>query len=455
MTLSRATDSAGVFFTEIKLAENVAEKIEIEKLAQGGDGLGHLSDGRVVFVRGAVPGDVVDVELETDKKRWARGRVSARRESSQARTSVECDAFERGCGGCQYWGVDYESEIKWKADAAREAIERISGLDLPRPEVVAAPSVWDYRSRVTLHQRRVDDSIQSGFYEAGSRRIVELDRCPVARSEIDGAIAEFSGVLSILGNADIGIETTGDGGAVLLIELGSGERIKRPHLEEIARHIDQGTGVRGAELLDEEENYYVIGDTTVDIAEVLAQPPVEGMRVESGRFRQANKEINRRLVAHVAQRVAEGWENPRILELYCGSGNFSFALAENAERLVGFEMSRGAVETARRIAELAEDIDHLSFDVADLDDPDAVAKVLAEPFEVLVLDPPREGAAEVARQLASSERQGQIIYVSCDAACLARDLKTLAGAGWRLQELSFFDLFPRTAHLEVVAVMDR
>lgn len=438
------------------MGRNTAEKIEIEKLAHGGDGLGHLEDGRVVFVERTVPGDVVDVDIVKEKQSWARGRPAEFHERSDARVDIECDAFERGCGGCQFWGVNYESELHWKVDAARESMERISGLEIPEPTICEAPQVRDYRSRVTYHQRRVDGDIVRGFFAQGSGRVVEVEQCPVARPVIDEALAELDGALQMVGEADITVETAGATSAVVLVELVHGERIEEEHLEELARRIEQGMTVTGLEILDEDDDYYVIGDTTVDIHEVLADPPIASMRVESGRFRQANAAVNRMMVDTVRQVVDDSWKRPRILELFCGSGNFTFPLAQNADRVTAFEGSEGAVETARRITDLAgESMEHVRFDTAELTDLDVVHQVLEEPFEVVVLDPPRQGAPVVAEQLAALDRGGQIVYVSCDAACLARDAKTLAEGGWEMDRMWCFDMFPKTAHLETVAVFEQ
>jgi len=437
------------------LGRNTAEKIEIEKLAHGGDGLGHLADGRVVFVERTVPGDVVDVDIVKQKQSWARGRPVEFHERSKARVDIECNAFERGCGGCQFWGVSYGSELQWKVNAARESMERISGLDIPEPTICKAPKVRDYRSRVTYHQRRVNGDMVRGFFAQGSGRVVGVEQCPVARPVIDEALAELDGALQMVGEADITVETAGATSAVVLVELVHGERIEKEHLEELARRIEQGMTVTGLEILDEDDDYYVIGDTTVDVDQVLADAPIASMRVESGRFRQANAEVNRMMVDTVCQVIDDAWKRPRILELFCGSGNFTFPLARNADGVTAFEGSEGAVETARRIADLAgESMEHVRFDTAELTDFDVVHQVLEEPFEVVVLDPPRQGAPVVAEQLAELDRGGQIIYVSCDAACLARDAKTLAEGGWEMDRMWCFDMFPKTAHLETVAVFE-
>lgn len=430
-------------------------EVSIDKLANGGDGIGHLPDGRVVFVRGGVPGDVVEIEIEKEKKSWARGRVISIDESSPARQPVECDAFQKGCGGCRFWGVQYERELQWKVEACAEAIERIGGVQLPDFEVNRAPSIRDYRSRVTLHQRRDGRDLRLGFFAAESRRVVDVERCPVARPAIDEAIAELGGPLSMLGNAEISIETAGDGKAVVLVRLGRGQRVRRDHLEELSRRIEQGIVVTGVEILDDQDKYFIIGDTTVDAAEVIADPPVPSMRIKPGRFRQANRAVNRLLVDHVRERICDLESRPKVVELFCGSGNFSFSLAPYVEGLMGFEVSEDAIEVARQMSGLAEWSDRLSFEVADLTEERVLDRIATIDFDLLLLDPPRQGADQVARRLADVQGIDQIIYVSCDPACLARDLQKFDEARWNIDSLAFFDLFPRTPHLEAVVGLKR
>lgn len=436
------------------MSDRIVEQIEIEKLAQGGDGFARLPDGRVLFVEGAYPKDVVDVEIAKEKETWARGGIAELRRESPGRVSVECEAFERGCGGCQFWDVDYESELAWKVDAAVENIERIGGVDLPEASVVEAPSMRDYRSRMTFHQRQIDGEMICGLFEEGTHRVVEIEGCPVARPEIDEAMAELRDVLASIGELEVTFETAGRGEAVALIELSHGERIEHADLEELARRIEQGTVVRGVEIVDKNDEYFVIGNTTVAAEEVLARPPAAGLHVESGRFRQVNAEVNRRLASHVTDLVEQTGEAPRILELFCGAGNLSFSLAESIGELTGVDDSEGAIETARRIAELAELDEKMGFRTGDLTSEDVVTDLLEAPFDVLLLDPPRKGAATVAECLRRMRVGGRIVYVSCDPACLARDAEMLEEGGWEIEELVFYDMFPRTSHIEAVMVLD-
>ena len=443
------------------MARRTVRGIEIEKLAHGGDGLGYLPDGRVLFVKDGLPGDIVDVEVIKEKKSFARGRVKEVTTPSKHRVAVQCEAFENGCGGCQFWGVGYDQEMEWKVQAAWEAMKRISKLDLADPRVEKAPTIFHYRNRVIFHQRREGDDLRRGFFAARSRKIIDVQRCPVAHKAINEAIEEFGGPLSMVGKADIMMETAGDGGVVVLVELLPGERISHDALNELSRRLEQGVVVRGIEILDDRGKYFILGDTTVAASEILARPPLESMQVKAGRFRQANSEVNRKLVDYIRDAVEEKFGGddagpaPRIVELYCGSGNFSFPLAELAGELVGYEGSSAAVEAASQMVEMDDEMTHVHFEVADLSEIEVVSQVLSEPFDILVLDPPRDGAPEVAEEMVGDHLARQIIYISCDAACLARDLKTLCSGGWKLEELTFFDMFPRTAHLETVAILTR
>ena len=434
--------------------------ITIERLANGGEGIAHLPDGRVLFVEGAVPGDLVDVELSRDKKTWARGKVTGIQKKSPHRIPVECEAFRRGCGGCQFWGVAPEQEFVWKTTAAFEAMVRISKVELPTPQLEPSPTIRGYRSKISFHQRRdAEGEVHLGFFATGSQEIVDVDRCLVARSEINEALEEFGSILGLLGAGEFTLETAGDSSVVIQIELGEKERISPGTLKELSRWLEQGQVVRGIEILDARGKHFVLGDTTVAASETMAYPPVKVMRQKAGLFRQANQEVNRRLVDAVVEAAGGtevGGSGPRILELFSGSGNFSFPLLEIAESLVGVEGSAEAVEVARQVLTLREDLEsNAEFRVADLFEPEMVSQVLEEEFDVLVLDPPRDGAAEVARQVVERGGSGLLLYVSCDPACLARDLKIYSEGGWEIRELRFFDMFPRTSHLEMLAILVR
>lgn len=429
-------------------------KIEIVDVAYAGDGVGHLPDGRAAFVPRTLPGEVVEIEIVEERTKYVRGEVREWHERSPRRVEPECPYFGE-CGGCQYWHTAYERELELKTRAAREVIERNFGAELPQPEVVSAPSERRYRNRVRFH-RRLEPSSSNwpvGFFSRGSDSLVEVDDCLVTVDPVNEGRRVLEPGLVDVGEVDVRIETAGSGEVVASIEPEDRAPEEPPDsLISFAESLEDHPVLRGVRYLGE-DRIWVGGDATVDGDQVLAEVPVESIRLPAGLFRQANSALNRELVSRVRERFAASGADA-LLELFCGVGNFSFPLSGVADSVVGLEVDEVAVEMAQTMAEFSQ-TEGLSFFEADLSGGFEGLEVLEEiEFDAVLLDPPRGGASEVCRDLVDADVH-TIVYVSCDPPALGRDLETLAGGGWKLRGLEMFDLFPRTAHVEVVAVLDR
>ncbi|TXD38356.1 23S rRNA (uracil(1939)-C(5))-methyltransferase RlmD [Lujinxingia vulgaris] len=428
--------------------------LKVREIAQGGDGVAELPDGRVCFVPGALPQDVVDVELTRDKKRWARARVLSIVEPSPHRVESECSYFSKGCGGCQFWHVHPEQELAWKAQAAFEAMQRIAGVTLPEPVLHHSPDSAGYRSRVRMHQRA--DGAGLGFYSAEGKRLVEVGGgCEVAMPLVREVAAGWGARLAALGAAEVLIETAGDGEVVITVMLERANAPGQPVLDALATAVQEDAAVRGLRVRSAGAPAVEFGRVEVDASQVLATVPGEGThRLDAGQFRQSNPKVNARLVGRVAGLLSE-LGGRRVLELFCGAGNFSFALASQVDALYGLEGSFETVRAARKMAADAN-LTHLDFERADLFEAKSYEAVAAANFDTVLLDPPRDGAQEAARWLASAENPiANVVYVACDPGCMARDLGTLTEAGWRVEGLEFFDMFPRTRHIETLAWLRR
>ncbi|MFW5967258.1 MAG: 23S rRNA (uracil(1939)-C(5))-methyltransferase RlmD [Persicimonas sp.] len=429
------------------------QRVEIARMTQEGDGIGYLEDGRIVFVPRTLPDEVVDIELVELKKSFGRGKVVEIVEAVEERVESDCPYFIE-CGGCQFWHTDYETEIELKAEGAWQNIKRISHLDVPEPTVILAPRDRRYRSRVTFHRERAGEGEpwQIGFYKAGSNDLVEVEDCPITLPILNEARRGLELPLRDAGDCDIILETADNQSVVATIMPERNFRTKMPpSLKKFLKTIDEIPLFRGVRVIGDDEDV-VHGDITVDADQVLADSPVDEAMLPSGNFRQAYREMNVELTECVRDVVEELGVNS-LLELYSGSGNLSFALREHIERLVGLEGNPSAVESAQGLAKLAE-LEGFEFRVADLSGG-FVQRLddRAEDFDAVLLDPPRAGAAPVAKELARFEDFDAIVYVSCDSACLARDLKTLDGGGWEVESLTMLDMFPRTGHIETVAVL--
>jgi 23S rRNA (uracil1939-C5)-methyltransferase len=423
-------------------------------MAHGGDGIGYLEDGRIVFVPTTLPGEVVDVELIELKKSFAKGRAVEIVEAAEERVESDCRHFPQ-CGGCQFWHTTYENEVELKTQAVWETISRISKIELPKARVIAAPSERRYRSRVTFHRgtgEEEEGTWKIGFYRTNSEELIDIPDCPITHNLLNEARRALEPALRDVEEADIIFETADDKSVVITIipEKNLGTKMPKS-LKQFMQTVDENPLVRGMRVVGDKEDV-VFGDITVDGSEVLARPPVDAAHLPSANFRQAYREMNHRLVDEVHD-IIDGFESTSVLELYCGNGNFSFALPERVERLVGLEANPGAIESAKGLATLAG-LERFEFREADL--YEGFFEQLDEPidnFDLVLLDPPRAGASNVCDELAQYQHLDAIVYVSCDPACLGRDLKTLEAGGWEVESLTMLDMFPRTTHVGTIAVL--
>lgn len=439
-----------------------SQRVTIDRLAHGGDGIGYLDDGRIVFVSATLPGEVVDIELFELKKSFARGRVAQVLEPSPARVAPDCPFFE-ACGGCQFWHTTYDNELILKTEAAWEAISRISRVELPEARVIAAPAASRYRSRVVFHQKRAHRDKKTGalepnkigFYRAQSKQLVDVDDCLITDALLNEVRRALEPALRDVGDCDIILETASAQSAVVTLVPKTNYRTNLPRsLKTFMQSVDQNPLIRGVRVVGKDEDV-IFGDIAVDADQILAKSPVALARLGSGDFRQSNRAMNRQLVDEVSAHIAASGARS-VLELYCGSGNFAFAMPQTVERVVGLEYSAAAIESAKALVRLA-DLSRYTFAMANLDKGlEKTPWPGAEGFDLVLLDPPRTGAATVCQELADSEGGPKtIVYVSCDPACLGRDLKTLASGGWKVDSLTLLDMFSRTSHIESVAVLSR
>jgi 23S rRNA (uracil1939-C5)-methyltransferase len=431
--------------------------VDIESLAHGGTGVARLDDGRTVFVPRTIPGERVAIEITEEHVSYSRARPVEILEASDDRIEPDCPYFER-CGGCQFWHLRHERELELKVQTAVDNIEHVGDVELPEPDVVEAPDDRRYRTRVEMH-RRPDPEADAeasewsvGYFEPESHDLVPIDDCLIATETINEARHALEPGLEDVGDADLLFETADDSSVVVTIVPDGWPGDPPPSLREFAADLETVERIRGVRIVGDDREW-VIGDDSVDGREVMADSPVEAIRVPAGLFRQANPAVNGVLAERVREAVVE-FGGRHVLELFCGVGNLSFALRDDVDRLVGFEQTEAAVEMASTIATFVQ-LDSFRFVEADLSG--GYRQWLLEDdldFDTVVLDPPRSGAPNVCEELADASADA-IVYVSCDPPALARDLETLAEGGWDVETVTMFDMFPRTHHLEVLAVLTR
>lgn len=418
------------------------QTVTIDNLAFGGDGAARLEDGRVVFVPRTIPGETVEIEITKSKKSWARARIVGVIEPSEERVEPGCPHFHR-CGGCQFWHMDYDAELRHKTAAARESIERLSHSTIPEPELVGAPDYRRYRNRATFHIQKG----KVGFYSPGTNKVVDLDTCPVVDERIERARKLFSPIVKKVDGGDLFIETAGPDEVVVVLDSDASAEEVRGTTQELAKIAERNPLIRGA-IVDgkHKEDRMVVGEPTPDASEAVQGGPGHFV-VPARRFRQGHQAMNFRMVKIVSDLVEEiAPEN--VLELFAGMGNLTAGIARNASHVDAFEYDHDSVKTGRSILNA---MGHMNVRLKRADHTEVPLPAgEVESHQLVVLDPPRTGAREVCEALGNHPAT-DVVYVACDAACLGRDAKTLLGHGFEWVSVTMLDMFPRTAHVETIA----
>lgn len=422
--------------------------LRLDSLAFGGDAVGRDADGRVVFVPGGAPGDRVEVRLVERKRDYSRGEL-VRVLDAGRRIQPPCSLADE-CGGCPWQHVEAVAQIDAKHEIVAHALER-TGAEVAR--ILPAPAGLGYRSRARMTGR----GGIIGFQARRTHRVVDIPTCialdpaldaalKVARAELRGSLGEggsVSGLVGAGGSVQLDIEC-GIAGLPETLADQAASLVGRAGIVGIAVHLPRSAT-------------RIYGEPRLDLG--------GGFLGSAGGFQQANANQNsvlRRLVLDWAiPEDARGQSHPlRVLELYAGDGNFSRDLVKWA-KVVAVEAERRAaarlVENLRRVAPRAQaptapERWSVRAETASV----AVRKLstAGEHFDVVVLDPPRAGAAEILENLAALT-PARIVYVSCDPMTLARDLIRLGDCGYRAVCAQPIDMMPHTSHIEVVALLER
>lgn len=416
------------------------QTVRIDSIAAGGEGVGRLADGRVTFVHRTAPGDLAEVQLTERRDRWTRGRLLRVLEPSPDRRDAVCRFYEQ-CGGCTLEHMTYDAQLRAKSRIVADALTRIGGLSVDAPEVVASPNEFRYRNRVSFALRRLGTgSVIAGFHAIGD---------PDALIDVDGSCLLPEEPISRVWN---GLRASWGPDAR---RLPSGEQLRltlRANAEgNVALLVEGGYSPgRPQELVDAVDGLVAVwhrpGTATASlIAGAPGLPEVWGddvVELSGAAFLQVNRAAAALLEAHVME-VAGDVAGLSVVDAYCGVGLHARRFARAGARVVGIELDPQAVEEATRAAPPGATF---------VEGPVEALLPAHLPADLVVLNPPRAGIApEVAEALAAGSAS-RIIYVSCNPATLARDLKRLVPA-YRLTSVRSFDLFPQTAHVETVAVL--
>lgn len=421
----------------------------IEDLDHDGRGVGRVGD-KVVFVDGGLPGERVRFRYTKGGRRFDQAVAEAVLEPSPDRVAPPCPVFGL-CGGCSLQHLEGRAQVAAKERLLRDNLERMAGLvpDAWLPPIDGPH--WGYRAKARLSIRSVrNKGVLVGFRERASSFVTQMDACPVLDPRLERLIPALKELVAAMSRPDrvpqAEVAAT-DGDAVVVIrhltELTAGDwRLLHAFQAEQGVAVEtQAKGPETAAPIDPARParlYYELPEAGVTL------------HFRSTDFVQVNPAVNRQLVGRAAAEL-DPRPGERILDLFCGIGNFSLPLARQGAEILGLEGDPALVERAGQNAganALAEATDFRSADLEAV--PLAEIPGTREAAKVL-LDPPRSGAAEAVKELAATLRPQRIVYVSCNPATLARDAGILARSGYRLAAVGVANMFPHTAHVESVA----
>ncbi len=409
------------------------EAVTIERLAAGGDGVGHLADGITVFVPRTAPGDVVRLAGIVRRRRHAFARVGALVTSGEGRVAPRCAHFrDDACGGCQWQHLSEDAQRAAKRRLVGDALRRIGKLAVEDPPLVASPGAFGYRGTVTLTVAGRGRSRVAGFHREGGAEVFPLERCEIAAEPLNALWAALRPALITLPEGDdvrLALRVAPEGALHVMVRGGEGAWTGAAALEAAAR----AAGLAPT----------VWWQPAQGVVRRMAGPEAAAAAVA---FEQVNAAVAGALRSDVlAALPAEG----RVLDLYAGAGAVGLALAARGCDVVTVEVDARAVRATRERAKAGA----LRLRAMTAKVEAVVAGLL--PADAVVVNPPRTGLDAAAGAALAAVPPGRLVYVSCDPATLARDLARLGATPARLAALRAYDMFPQTSHVETLAVLSR
>lgn len=433
--------------------------VKIEKMAFGGSGVGRV-EGKVCFVPFTAPGDTVKVGVKLGKPSYYEGEVLEMIEPSPLRVTPPCPVFG-SCGGCDWQHLSYPDQLQAKQEIFAETLWRFGRVEreliLP---IIQSAEPYGYRYRVQLKLHYVNGAFQIGFYKAGTHHVINIpQQCAIAHPAINALYLPLTRLAAGFPEPDklpqIDVAVGGDGDTLLIVHyIGV-----RP--DDICTYLEGAVGelpgVAGMFLQSGRKMMLrrVFGSERLSYqlpAGLANRIPATTLTFSAGGFSQVNYRQNLALIRLVAE-FADLTGQERLLDLFCGNGNFSIPLATNAAQVVGIE------EYGPSIRDALVNCQKNTVKNASFKSIDAVAGVrelvaAGERFDLIILDPPRAGATDVVRELHLLQPR-KIIYVSCDPATLARDLGQLRNNHYSVVKSCPVDMFPQTYHIESVTLLEK
>ena len=447
------------------LIKNQIYEALITDYTSEGQGVAHI-EGCAVFIPNAVRGERVKVRIEKAQKTWAAGKITELLEKSPHRRNRECPVAKL-CGGCDFWHMDYEEETALKAHRVTECLNRLGGEALEQVSILSAPTCYGYRNKAQYPVSAKKGRAYAGFFRAGTHEVVENKRCLILPQETD---AVKDAVMDYVDQFRVSVydEQAHKGllrhiyvrrGAVskqiLVCLVINGEKLPRP--EELLKRLMKIPGFTTLVLsVNTKKGNAVLGDRFITLhGPGYIEDTLCGLtfRLSPRSFYQVNHHQAQRLYeAAISQ--AEISREDTVLDLYCGVGTITLAMASAAGKVIGVEVIPQAVEDAKDNAK-RNGIENAEFFCGDAGQAALMLEKQGVKADVVIVDPPRKGLNADTIEALARFAPRRIVYVSCDPATLGRDVALLKERGYRVKNAMAADLFPRCAHVESIVCLTK
>ncbi|WP_313688032.1 23S rRNA (uracil(1939)-C(5))-methyltransferase RlmD [Pantoea sp.] len=419
--------------------------VTIEDLDPFGQGVAR-HNGKAMFVSGALPGEQAEVTVVEDKRQFARAKATRISQPSTERVTPRCPHFGV-CGGCQQQHVSVALQQQSKAKALARMLSHDAPLPVSVDEIISGPD-WGYRrrARLGLQWQPKQQRLQMGFRKAASNDLVELTQCPILAPDLEALLTPLRQSLSTL-NAVKRL------GHVELVLADNGPMM-------VLRHLDALSATDRAKLerfSHEHDLMLYLADGSDDLTALSASEPYYQsfnlkLTFSPQDFIQVNDAVNQQMVAKAIDWL-DLQPHDRVLDLFCGMGNFTLPVGKFVENAVGVEGVAALVRQAAYNADL-NNLKNVRFFQHNLEEDVARQAWAAQGFNKVLLDPARAGAAAVMSHIVKLAPE-RVVYVSCNPTTLARDSQTLLSAGYHLERVAMLDMFPHTGHLESMVLFSK
>jgi 23S rRNA (uracil1939-C5)-methyltransferase len=405
-------------------------EITLEKLTYGGEAMGRLPDGRAVFVSFGLPNEVVKIRLTQEKQNFARGEIIEVIKSSPERIEPKCIHFTQ-CGGCHYQHLSYEKQLIAKTEILKDQFQRIGKIENPPVQaMIPSPLEWNYRNNIQFH---LTDEGKLGFINSKGNSAFAIEECHLPEKEIDSFWKELNFEPNI--NLErISLRNGYESDLTLMLESES------PETPEIEIETD-------VSVIHIYENHsVVIAGQDHTFIKILGKE----FKVSAQSFFQVNISMAEKMVEHLITQLPVSLSTC-LFDIYCGVGLFSKFFADKYQKVIGIEASESACE------DFVFNLDE--FENVELYEGTAeeILPKLTNQIETqthVIVDPPRAGIDKHALDAIINLKPQIIAYVSCDPSTLARDAARLINAGYKIKQVTPFELFPQTYHIESISIFE-